>query len=70
MNRTGTIDSNAHQNMSPWLAYNLADVNCCKRMSEISHALWVMNLKETWGIFWRIPYWWHRGKEPINHHTK
>jgi hypothetical protein len=27
MNKSGTIDSNTRQNMSPWLAYNLADVN-------------------------------------------
>lgn len=68
--QTGTIDGNAHPIMSHWLAYNMQDVKLCQRMDEIDQMHWIMELKERWGIFWRIPYWWHHGHRPVSHLTK
>jgi len=70
MNRTGTIDDNAKQVTCSWLAYNMADVMLVKRIEEHEYARWLAELKRRWGIFWRIPHWWHNGRPPIRHITK
>ena len=70
MSKTGTIDGNAHTNMSPWLAYSMQDIKLCQRMDEFDQMLWILKLKERWGIFWRIPYWWNHGHRPVSHITK
>lgn len=70
MNRTGTIDGNANSKWDVFLAYNMNDVMLLNRIAEIEYAHWVAELKRRWGIFWRIPYWWHHGRPPVCHITK
>ena len=68
--KTGTIDGNATSRLDAIFAYNMADVMLIKRIYEFEYALWLAKLKRRWGIFWRIPYWWHNGKPPVCHATK
>ena len=68
MTRTGTIDNNAR--WDSFLAYNMADVMLLKHIEELEYARWLAELKRRWGIFWRIPYWWHHGRPPVCHMTK
>ena len=63
-----TNDPNSKWNA--FLAYNMADVMLMKRIEEIEYAIWLDELKRRWGIFWRIPFWWHRGRRPVSHVTK
>lgn len=63
-----TNDTNSKWNT--FIAYNRADVLCAKRMEEIAYMYWLSELKQRWGIFWRIPFWWHRGRRPVSHATK
>lgn len=52
------------------LAYNMADVHMLVRMDEMEQEMWIADLKRRWGIFWRIPYWWHHGRHPVIRGTK
>jgi hypothetical protein len=70
MNKTGTIDGNSTSRWDSFLAYNMADVMLLKRIEELEYARWLAELKRRWGIFWRIPYWWHHGRPPVSHVTK
>lgn len=70
MNRTGTIDSNANSKWNAFIAYNINDVMLLNYIAELEYAHWVADLKRRWGIFWRIPYWWHHGRPPVCHATK
>lgn len=70
MNRTGTIDGNANSKWDVFFAYNMADVMLLNRIAEIEYVHWLAELKRRWGIFWRIPYWWHHGRPPVCHATK
>lgn len=53
-----------------FIAYNMADVMLAKRIEELEYMHWLAELKHRWGIFWRIPYWWHHGRPPVSHVTK
>jgi hypothetical protein len=48
----------------------MADVMLLKHIEELEYARWLAELKRRWGIFWRIPYWWHHGRPPVQHITK
>lgn len=66
MNGTDTIDGNATSRLDAFIAYNMADVMLLKRIEEMEYARWLAELKRRWGIFWRIPHWWHHGRPPVN----
>ena len=70
MKRTGTINGKDISRWDPFFAYNMADVMLLNRIAEIEYAHWLAELKRRWGIFWRIPYWWHHGRPPVCHITK
>jgi hypothetical protein len=48
----------------------MADVMLLKHIEELEYARWLAELKRRWGIFWRIPFWWHHGRPPVCHITK
>jgi len=70
MNKTGTIDDNTNSSWNAFVTYNMADVMMLKRLEEFAYMQWLAELKRRWGIFWRIPYWWHHGRHPVQHITK